>query len=469
MRPLAFLLALLFAATARTDAAPPNVLFLFSDDQRADTIHALGNDHIATPNLDALVASGTTFTRAYCMGAMQGAVCVPSRAMLMSSRTLFHVKENLQGTEMWPEKFAAAGYTTFMSGKWHNGPESVQRAFPNARAVFLGGMTQQKVEAAPVADIVDGKLTNKRPAGKIPSELFADNAVEFLRTQRGERPFLCYVAFNLPHDPRVVAPEFHERNRANPPPVPANFLPQHPFNNGEMVVRDERLAPWPRTPEVIRAQLADYYAATEFIDAQVGRILAALRESGQFDRTIIVFSSDHGLAMGSHGLLGKQNLYDHSMRAPLIFAGPGVPRGERREAFCYLLDIFPTLGALTHVAAPAGAEGISLAGTFADAKQTIRDSIFTAYTRVQRAVRDDRWKLIVYPRINKTQLFDLAADPAEMHDLAADPAHAGDIERMTKLLVASQQKCGDTLPLRSEKPDAATFDFTSVKESAKTE
>jgi arylsulfatase A-like enzyme len=440
---------------------PPNVLFLFSDDQRADTIAALGNRHIRTPNLDRLVRQGTTFTRAYCMGALQGAVCVPSRAMLMSGRTLFRVSPTLKDQATWPEMFAKAGYDTFMSGKWHNGPESARRSFAEGRAVFFGGMGNPY--ELPVEDFGPDGLTNKRDSEKHSVELFADCAVEFLNGRKGkDRPFFCYVAFNAPHDPRLAPKEYHERSNADRPPLPANYLPQHPFNNGDLTGRDERLAPWPRTPEVVRQHLADYYAAIAFLDAQVGRILDALRASGRYDNTIVVFSSDHGLAIGSHGLFGKQNLYDHSMHAPLVFAGPGVPKDKRSDALCYLLDIFPTLGERAGVPAPEGSEGKSLAAVLAGKRSAVRDSIFTAYRHVQRAVRDDLWKLLVYPQVNKVQLFDLRNDPAERNDLAADPAHAAEAERLTALLTAWQKKLGDAQPLRTDRPEPLEFDFSKV-------
>jgi arylsulfatase A-like enzyme len=213
---------------------------------------------------------------------------------------------------------------------------------------------------------------------------------------------------------------------------------------------------------VVRQHLADYYASISFVDAQVGRILDALRASGQYDNTLIVFSSDHGLAIGSHGLMGKQNLYDHSMHAPLLFAGPDVPRGRRIDALCYLLDIFPTLGELAGVAAPAGSEGKSLKPVFDGKQERIRDSIFTAYRNVQRAVRDERWKLIVYPQINKVQLFDLRDDPVERSDLSADKAHAAEVDRLTNLLKDWQKRLGDEQPLRREKPLPVEFDFSTV-------
>ena len=262
-------------------------------------------------------------------------------------------------------------------------------SFQSGKAVFLGGMGdpyQLKIQ-----DISpEHTFVNERTSGEHSVKRFADAAAEFLRGRTGETPFLCYVAFNLPHDPRVAPPDYHARYNADRPALPANFLPRHPFNNGELVIRDEELAPWPRTAEVVRQHLADYYAAIEFLDAQIGRILEALEASGQSENTLIVFAADHGLAIGSHGLFGKQNLYEHSMRAPLIIAGPGIPRGRRSDALSYLLDIFPTLGDLAGVPAPEGSEGLSLAPVLAGKRRTVRDSIFTAYRDVQRAVRDER-------------------------------------------------------------------------------
>jgi arylsulfatase A-like enzyme len=460
----------MFSANAHAAEAAknPNVLFLFSDDQRADTIAALGNKYIQTPNLDRLVQQGTVFTRAYCMGAQQGAVCVPSRAMLMSGRTLFRVSTILKDQATWPEMFGKAGYATFMTGKWHNGPESAQRSFAQGKAVFFGGMGNPY--ELPVQDFQRGsKPTAKRMSGKHSVELFADRAVEFLKSQKGNRPFLCYVAFNAPHDPRVAPKKYHEHYNAAKPPLPSNYLPQHPFNNGDLIGRDERLAPWPRTPEVVRQHLADYYAAITFLDVQVGRILDALKATGQYENTLIVFSSDHGLAIGSHGLFGKQNLYDHSMHPPLIMAGPGIPKGKQSAALCYLLDIFPTLGSLAGVPAPEGSEGKSLAPVLAGKQAAVRDSIFTAYRHVQRAVRDDRWKLLVYPQVNKVQLFDLQNDPAERKDLSGDKAHAAKVKRLLALLKDSQKQAGDAQPLERKRPEPLEFDFNKVGPAKKTE
>jgi len=467
-RSIALLVCLFAPAGSATPAfSPPNILFLFSDDQRADTIRALGNGLIETPSLDRLVNDGTVFTRAYCMGAMEGAVCTPSRAMLMTGRTLFRVKPDLDRQPTWPEAFGKAGYATFITGKWHNQAPSLVRTFQEGKNVFLGGMGKDPY-ALTVQDFgEDRTLSAKRPSGKHCVELFADTAIDFLNRQKGDRPFLAYVAFNAPHDPRIAPKEYRDRYDASRIPLPGNFLPQHPFNNGYMVGRDEELAPWPRTPEIVREHLADYYGSITFLDAQIGRILDALRSGGRHENTLIVFASDHGLAIGSHGLFGKQNLYDHSMHAPLILAGPGVPKGRRADALCYLLDIYPTLGDLAGVAGPEGSEGRSLGPVLRGTATKVRDSLFTAYLRVQRAVRDDRWKLLVYPQINKTQLFDLENDPLEMKDLAADPQREAEVRRLTALLQESQRDAGDVQPLTTDKPQPLEFDFTKVKSGKK--
>ncbi|OJW23454.1 MAG: hypothetical protein BGO49_02285 [Planctomycetales bacterium 71-10] len=453
-RVLFFLAALVPAAFAAAEepARRPNILFLFSDDQRADTVATPGSP-ARTPNLDALAERGTVLMRAYCNGSQQGAVCVPSRAMLLSGRSLFRVDERLRGQGTWPEAFGEAGYATFATGKWHNGPESLARTFQRAEAVFLGGMGDPY--NLPLQDLgPGGTLVNPRKSGEHSVKLFADAASKFLKEHRGPAPFLAYVAFNFPHDPRVAPAEYRAKYRDEAIAIPANFLPEHPFDNGELAIRDEKLAASPRTPEVVRKHLADYYASIEYLDAQVGRILDALRESGRERDTIVVFASDHGLAIGSHGLFGKQNLYEHSMRAPVILAGPGIPPGRRVDAFAYLFDLFPTLGELAGVAGPEGSEGLSLVPVLRG-EASRRTDIFTAYRHLQRAVRDDRWKLIAYPKIGKVQLFDLRDDPDERRDLSADPAHAAEVTRLTALLRERQAQAGDVPTPRAGRPAVA--------------
>lgn len=447
------LLCVILTATPAVAADRPNVVFLCSDDQRADTIRALGNPHIDTPTLDKLVAAGTTFTRAYCMGSMQGAVCVPSRAMFLSGRSLFHLNEQLTGIPTWPETFRKAGYHAVGIGKWHNGPASYAKSFDAGGPIFFGGMSDQnKVNVYPFDP--DGKYpkTNLKVGTGYSTTQFTDSAIDFVSGYRGEKPFFLYVTYTVPHDPRTPARGYENRYDPATLPLPKNYLPKHPFNNGEMLVRDEKLLGWPRTEGEIRKELADYYAMITHLDSEISRLLVALDKRGIAKNTLVVFTSDHGLAIGSHGLLGKQNLYEHSMRAPLILAGPGVPAGKRSDAFVYLFDLFPTVSDLCGVKLPENLDGRSLVPVMRGEKEKVREVVFGAYRQFQRSVRTDRWKLIRYPHVNRTQLFDLRADPDETKDLAADPAHAETLLMLTRLLEEQQKTHGDTLPLSSDKP-----------------
>ncbi len=443
-----FLLFFALALLRLPAAEHPNILFLLADDQRADTIGAWGNKHIRTPNLDRLAGRGFSFHNNYCFGANSGAVCVPSRAMLLSGRTWFDVKADLEGVQSLPEVLRDAGYATFATGKWHNGRNSLLRCFPEARAIFLGGMEDHT--KVPVFDVIAGHPTDVRTARKFSSEEFADATINFLQQHRGANPFFCYVAFTAPHDPRNPPPPYRAMYYRNPPPVPENFLPQHPFNNGFVWnVRDENLAPYPRTREIIREQLCEYYGLITHLDEQVGRILRALEKSGHATNTLIIYTADHGLALGSHGLLGKQSVYEHSMKSPLIVAGPGVPKGKS-DAFTYILDLFPTLCAAAGTSAPGGAAGHDLAPIWTGRLQSVRDSVFLPYTDTMRAVRDERWKLIVYPQINYQQLFDLKKDRGERNNVAT--GNPAEVARLTRLLHEWQDRTGDKQPLTTSHP-----------------
>lgn len=422
-------LVVLLAAGRVTAAERPNVLFLLADDQRADTIHALGNDAIETPNLDALARLGFVCRNAYCMGSVTTpAVCLPSRTMLLSGKSLFHIEPGAKAgyAVSLPKSFNQAGYLTYHHGKRSNTPLGIQQDFQINQ--YLADDQAERRSGQPGKEI-------------------ADAAVDFLKTQTGNKPFLMYLAFANPHDPRIVNDEYRRRYADAAMRLPENFLPLHPFDNGELSVRDERLAPWPRTPEEIRRQLADYYGVITHLDHQMGRVLAALRETGQYENTIVVFSSDHGLALGSHGLMGKQSLYEHSMKAPLIVSGPGVAHGAS-DVFVYLHDIFPTLCELAGIDVPTDIDGQSFAPVVRGESRQARDLLFLAYRDVQRAVRQGEWKLIRYPKINETQLFNLGDDPNERRNLAAtEPAR---VKNMIELLAEQQRLYGDTLPLTSE-------------------
>jgi arylsulfatase A-like enzyme len=455
-------LAALFGPVAGLFAADaprkPNILILFADDQRADTIAAWGNRHIKTPNLDRLVKGGFSFRNNYCFGSNSGAVCVPSRAMLMTGRTWFDVKLNLATAPLLPEILRQGGYTTFATGKWHNGEPSFRRAFPEARSVFFGGMNDHS--NVPIADVVGGEVVNRREAKQFSSEQFADAAIQFLTSHNKASPFFCYVAFTAPHDPRMPPQKYREMYYHNRPPLPVNFRPLPAFDNGlTKNIRDENLAAYPRTKEVISDQLCEYYGMITHLDEQVGRILDALKRCGHAKDTLIIYAADHGLALGSHGVLGKQSVYEHSMKCPLIVSGPGVPASQSTRAFTYLLDLLPTITDAAGLEAPAKVAGASLRPLWTGTQKQVRDSVFLPFSGLMRAVRDERWKLIVYPPINYRELFDLQADPHETNNLAADPTYAAEIERLTGLIKQWQKKVGDMQPLSVKKPRPKTVSF----------
>ena len=446
----------------------PNVLFFFTDDQRFDTIAALGNPHVHTPNMDKLAAQGTAFTHAHIPGGTSGAVCMPSRAMLHTGRTLFQLDgagESIPADHiLLGETLRQHGYETFGAGKWHNGPESYARSFSAGSEIFFGGMEDHwnvpahdfdptgRYEAAmPICtDPWRSKDVRIRPGnhvtpGKHSSELFAEAAIDFLTHVDGETPFFVYIAFMAPHDPRVMPERYRSMYDPAEIVLPDNFLAGHPFDNGALEIRDELLAAFPRNPDEVREHLADYYAMITHLDAQIGRVLDTLEETGQAENTIIVFAGDNGLALGQHGLMGKQNLYDHSVRVPLLFAGPGVPKGSRSDAFVYLLDIYPTLCDLLGIETPSSVSGRSLVPVMRGADEQARDVLYLAYTQFQRGVRERRHKLIEY-HVNgerTTQLFDLEADPWELNNLAGDSSLAETEARLRTELWRLRDEWGD--------------------------
>ncbi|MCC6162717.1 MAG: sulfatase-like hydrolase/transferase [Acidobacteria bacterium] len=447
-----------------TGGVRPNILFLFADDMRADTIAAHGNPHISTPTLDGIARRGFSFRRAYVFGGDSGAVCVASRAMLMSGRTLFHVNTStLADVPLLPEVFGKAGYTTFATGKWHNGEASWLRAFKRGRSVMFGGMSNHA--AVPVKDLgPDGQLTPVRTETTFSSELFADSAIAFLNEYRESAPFFAYVAFTAPHDPRQPPPAFSQPYYDTLPPLPPDFLPQFPFDNGGMTgaMRDENLTAWPRPERDVRAQLAEYYGMVTHLDAQIRRVLDALDTSGHARNTIIVFAADNGLALGSHGLLGKQSVFEHSTRVPLVIAGPGVPAGRSSEALSYLYDLFPTLAEAAGIATPDGLDGTSLLPVVQQRQERVRDSLFTVYTKTQRAVQDGRWKLVAYPVPGYLQLFDLRTDPFEMTNLIDRPDSAAHVARLQTLMREWQSRQGDTVPVPATSTPPPPIDLTGT-------
>jgi arylsulfatase A-like enzyme len=442
----------------------PNVLFILADDQRADALGCSGNSYIRTPNIDSLASKGIRFRNAYVMGGHHGAISAPSRAMLLSGRHLFHVYDTLAGVTTMPMQFGANGYETFGTGKWHNEKSAFEASFKKAKNVFLGGMANHF--QIPCRDMgADGKL--KEPEFKgFSTDIFAASAVDFLNEYSNgekENPFFCYVAFTVPHDPYSPKPEFINSYPDQSLPLPGNYMPLHPFQFDDLTVRDENLLAWPREPDKVRSLLSDYYALVTHLDSAVGTIIQTLKRNGLFENTIIVYAADNGLAAGSHGLLGKQNLYEHSMKVPIIITGPGVSKGVASDALVYLFDLFPTLAEICNVPVPPDIDGKSLMPVISGKSEGVRNSLFTAYRNTVRAVRNDTFKLIRYPERDYNQLFNLITDPLELNNLANSKDYRKKLDEMTELMKKWQTELNDKAPLEIENPLPLNYDYTKLK------
>lgn len=423
-------------------ASRPNIIFMIADDHRFDALGSSGTPEIRTPHLDRLAGQGVACDRAYVMGGLMGGVCVPARAALLTGTNPFRASVRPRVNDgpgcstlnpamrTLPESLRKDGYHTFAIGKWHNDKASFSAGFDNGAYLFFRGMSDHW--HVPVYDF---DPTGIYPEGAsyiqdtFSTELFAGAAIDFLRQYDGRDPYFLYLAFTAPHDPRTAPKEYADRYTADRMTLPRNFLPEHPFDNGELQNRDERLAGWPRSESEVRQHIADYHAMIEHLDTHVGEVMQALATRSDANNTIVVYTADHGLAIGRHGLMGKQNLYDHSVHIPLLLSFPGIPTGRRSTALTYAYDLYPTLCELTGTPTPDTVEGRSLLPLLHTPNGAPRrDSVIGLHKDVQRMVTDGDWKLIRYYRAadrevgtDRIQLFHLSDDPWEMNDVSADP------------------------------------------------
>ena len=463
-----FLSANTQTATAADDK--PNVLFIFADDQCFETIAALGHEVIETPNLDRLVDEGLTFTDAHNQGSWTGAVCVASRTMLNTGRFLWRARQidktcerERQEGRFWAEYMKAAGYDTYMTGKWHV-KANAEKAF-HFTTHIRGGMPKQTPEGYDRPH--EGQPDPWKPwdtsfggfweGGKHWSEVLGDDATRFLsEARKADKPFFMYLAFNAPHDPRQSPKSFVDKYPLEKVDLPVNFLPEYPYKDeiacGEKL-RDERLAPFPRTEYAIKVNRQEYYAIITHMDRQVGRILDALKQSGKADHTYVFFTADHGLAVGHHGLMGKQNLYDHSVRVPFIVVGPGVAKGQKNGTPIYLQDVMPTALELAGVEKPDHVQFKSLLPLIRGENERPYDAIYGGYLDVQRSVKQNGYKLLLYPKVPKARLYNLDQDPNEMNDLAENPDHGPRMKKLFARLLELQRETGDELDLKSVFPN----------------
>jgi arylsulfatase A-like enzyme len=435
------------------------VLLIVSDDQRPDTIRALGNAVIHTPRLDALVREGTVFTRAV----SPNPICVASRREILTGcsglrRGVADFGGRLQPDQIpWPRVMREAGYHTWYVGKWHSQGRPSLWGYEESAGLFAGGGRQPAAvdhAGRPVTGYVGwvlqteaGQTFPEQGVGLTPdlSRRLADAAIGLLQ-RRPQEPFFLHVNFTAPHDPLLIPPGYENRYDPARMPLPANFLPEHPFDHGNLHGRDEELFAWPRTPAEVRRELAAYYAVISHMDEQIGRLLDVLAATDQDANTLVIFTSDQGLAIGSHGLRGKQNMYEHTVGVPLVMRGPGILRGARRSAQCYLRDLYPTVLELAGIPIPENVQARSLVPVLRGQAEEVYPEISGYFGDMQRMVRTDRWKLVWYPQIRRCQLFDLPADPYELHDLAGDPAHAAIMAELQAKLAAWQTAVGDPAP-----------------------
>ena len=472
---------------------PPNIVFLFADDFTYDAIHALGNEMIHTPNLDRMVASGVTFTHAYNMGGWHGAICVASRSMIISGVSLWPALDQQKRwndsdgkavQDTWPKLLENAGYQTYMTGKWHV-RASAEETFKYTNDVRPGGMPGDYwVGNDTIGPLLRDTYNNggdlsqvlplgyNRPlsptdtswsafdpshggyweGGTHWSEVVKQNALQFIeQSTSSENPFFMYLAFNAPHDPRQAPKEFLDMYPIEQIPLPASFLPEYPYKDSignTPLLRDEALAPYPRTEFAVKTHIREYYAIISHLDQQIGEILDALEASGQMENTYIFFTGDHGLSVGRHGLIGKQSLFDHSIRVPLMMTGPNIPQNARVDTDVYLQDIMATGLELGGVSKPDHVFFNSLLNlATGDRNEGYYPAIYGAYVDFQRMIRKDGFKLLVYPKIEKVMLFDLQQDPNEMNDLSQDPQYQDKVRSLFGDLLALQEDMQDPLDL----------------------
>ncbi len=448
-----------------------NILLIYSDDQSYRTIRALGNTEIYTPNLDKLAREGLAFTQAHVMGGHQGAVCVPSRAMLLTGRYVNRLPNDgsvipADFTSL-PEVLRSNGYQTFHTGKWHSDKASHLRMFSAGDDIFFGGMHFKDDGGQEHPGVYHYDATGQYPKSArwncdtFSSQLYAGAAIRFLNSAEAKsKPFFCYVAFTSPHDPRTPPEKYRAMYQAKDISLPPNFLPEHPFNNGDLRVRDEMLLPRPLLKDAVKNEIALYYGMISEMDEQVGQIMAALEKNGLSKNTLVVFAGDNGLAVGQHGLLGKQNLYEHSIRVPMIIAGPGIPRNVRSNAFVYLSDINPTLYEYLGLKIPQTVEAKSLLPIIRDPVKKVRANIYNVYGHWSRSIKtSDGFKLILY-NVNgqlTTQLFDLKKDPWEISNLYSLPLYKDKVEKMKlqlkKEMLDTHDDLNLDLPDWGRKPD----------------
>ena len=470
-----------------SQAAEPNILFIFADDQSYDTLGPHDDPLVQTPHLDQLARHGMQFTHCYNMGSWTGAVCVASRTMLNTGSTLWRAlkkdgqlrmlrRKNNQSdpsqlNTMWGPRMRQLGYETYFTGKWHVQADTeklfthVKRERPGMppdtrKPPFHEEGYHRPVKGQPDKwSPYDTKFSGFWEGGRHWSEVLADDAIGFLQDagekarQSQAKPLFMYLAFNAPHDPRQSPKEFVDKYPLDKIKLPAPFYARHPHDTAGLTPtrRDESLAPYPRTEYAVKVNRQEYYAIITHLDEQIGRILAELKKQGLQKNTWIIYTADHGLSCGHHGLMGKQNMYDHSLRAPFIIVGPGARPNSRTAEPIYVQDVMATC---LDLAGDAKREGIGFQSLLPilGGKKSRYESIYGAFMDAQRMVRHDGWKLILYPQLKVKLLYDLNEDPQELNNLAGDASQLPRMRTLFGRLQALQKEHDDQVDLSEAYP-----------------
>lgn len=475
MKSLPWLLGGLCAATLwgpagsvrESAAARPNVLFIAVDDLRPE-LGCYGHRIVKSPNIDRLAADGLLFRRAYC----QAALCMPSRSSLLSGyrpETLRNKARRLTGnappgTVTLPQRFRNAGYTTVSVGKVYHynddDPDAWVRrhtdTFPESEAWCHGYCAGYllpenrarlpnyfRARRGPTAPLPRPSMSEclDRPDAGCPDGIVAGRAIEELnRFKSSGEPFFLAAGFYRPHLPWTAPKKYWDLYDRAQIRLPANFdfpddgIPREDW--GEVRRYGDSPETGPVAPDQARQMIHAYYASVSFVDAQIGRVLDALRRLGLDKSTIVILWSDNGWQLGDHGRWSKPTNYEVCARITLMISVPGMPGGQKTDALVELIDIYPTLAELCRLSLPGHLEGTSFAPLLESPGRPWKTAAFTGlidYTT--RSVRTDRWRFIERAS-GQNELYDCHGDPAEDRNLAADPASQPIVRQLQATLKA---------------------------------
>ncbi|MBI5768623.1 MAG: sulfatase [Verrucomicrobia bacterium] len=470
------LLLALLAGLASAAEPRLNILFLVVDDLRTD-LGCYGDPLARTPHLDALAARGVRFTRAY----SQQAVCNPSRASVLTGRrpdTLrvwdlqTHFRQNAPDVVTLPQHFKNHGYHTEAIGKIFHDPPKFRDAPSWSVPAQLDDTEGERGKYASAENLriyqPDGKKGREKAAATdaadVPDHAYIDGRVADLAVTRVRalatqpQPFFLAIGFRRPHLPFSAPSRFWDQYDADklqtvPQPQPPRGAPEVALHDSaELRGYTDMPKVGPLTPAQIKTLRHGYYAATSFSDAQIGRVLAALREAGAEKNTLIVLWSDHGYHLGEHGLWAKTTNYEVDTRVPLIVTRPGEPHpGAASPALTELLDLYPTLADLCGLPAPVGVEGRSLRPWLDDPARASRPAAFSQFPRpwtyraepgvMGYAVRTPthryiEWRNFATGEVTARELYAYRddADLFETENLAGNPAEAARVRALSALL-----------------------------------